>query len=227
MPGGRGEHNACRRRTRIWCVRPESNQQRKRAKPGQRFSTAKRVIAGLPDARTAISVGSRRERPMGRLITPVGGGSPYTKARYSRPISRFLNFSTRRFCVSGFLATAKRPLVSLSNRCTIPARTHFNGGRVMIQQRRLQSPPHVSTPGMNNQTRRFIQHNYIRVFVNNVQSNIFGGTIARRLGQRRKIHHQFPPAACSVGAFLANRTVYEDSADGNRLLPLGTRKARV
>src|SRR5882762_9253097 len=63
-----------------------------------------------------------RCRPMGSAIVPPPVISPVDSARYSRPILRAAIAAMRALCASGVRATTKRPLVSLSSRCTRPAR---------------------------------------------------------------------------------------------------------
>ena len=156
MPGGRGEHNACRRqqdnrhipngREFGASVRNPTNNA-KGQNPASAFPRQSALSPAFPMLAPPSALVSRRERPMGRLITPVGGGSPYTKARYSRPISRFLNFSTRRFLRQRIFSHRQKAAGVFVQSVHNTGAHHFNGGRVMIQQRRLQSPHMFPRPG--------------------------------------------------------------------------------
>src|SRR5256886_10293128 len=63
-----------------------------------------------------------RCRPMGSVTVPPAVITPVHSARYSRPILREVIAAVRAACASGVRATTRRPLVSLSSRCTRPAR---------------------------------------------------------------------------------------------------------
>ncbi len=80
------------------------------------------VRAGLPVATTAIDVRCVGWRPIGASMVVARARSPCTTARYSRVTVRACNCRTRSVCASSVLATTMRPLVSLSSRCTMPAR---------------------------------------------------------------------------------------------------------
>ena len=61
--------------------------------------------------------------------------APCTSARYSRLTVRACNWRTRSVCAVRVLATTSRPLVSLSSRCTMPARGRLASCGRVVQQR--------------------------------------------------------------------------------------------
>src|SRR6185312_2890525 len=63
-----------------------------------------------------------RCRPIGSSTVPPPVMTPRHSARYSRTISRAASCATSPVCASGVRATTRSPVVSLSRRCTSPAR---------------------------------------------------------------------------------------------------------
>ena len=108
--------------TRIWWVRPVSNFKRMWVWARNRRRTRKCVMASLPTADTAIFKRFRLWRPIGSSTVPPPVRTPCTTASYSRPILRSCNWATNDVCAGIVLATTINPVVSLSKRCTMPAR---------------------------------------------------------------------------------------------------------
>ena len=89
-----------------------------------------------------------RAVPADRLIDGAsGGGPPSTSARYSRWISRRCSFETSAVWVSGVRATTRSPLVSLSSRCTSPARGTEASAPSWASKRILQGVARLPAPG--------------------------------------------------------------------------------
>ena len=103
-------------------MRPVSSLHSTSAARPKRSKTRNAVRAGLPRCVTAMRVRARTSRPTGASIMPLAGGSPCTIARYTRRIVRSASCFTRSACALTVFATTSNPLVSLSRRCTMPAR---------------------------------------------------------------------------------------------------------
>ena len=109
--------------TRIWCVRPVSSVQRSKRAPRRNARRRRRACAPAcllrrPPSSCAASDGGRSarrrsSRAQRRPARPQG-------IRASRV--RAASWRTSSVCASGVLATTISPLVSLSRRCTMPAR---------------------------------------------------------------------------------------------------------
>ena len=109
---------------RIWWVRPVSSRTRSSVVAGSASSSAKCVTAPRGWSVSVLTrVRWRRSRPRGASIVPVrAGGRPSTSARYSRTSARRASASRSARWVASSRATTSSPEVSLSRRCTIPAR---------------------------------------------------------------------------------------------------------
>ena len=122
--------------TRIWCVRPVSSRQ-----SHQRPACARAQHAVVGHGRFAAR-DHRHACARHRMAADCGLDSSRAaagrrpRARDSRAIRvRACSWRTRLVCASSVLATTSRPLVSLSRRCTMPARGTTGERRRVMQQR--------------------------------------------------------------------------------------------
>src|SRR5690606_36258113 len=108
--------------TRIWWVRPVSSRHSSAVCARKRSRSRKWVTASRPSSRTAMRMRSRGWRSIGASAVPPETSAPTTTARYWRCTSRAESCATSAVCASSVRATTITPEVSLSSRCTMPAR---------------------------------------------------------------------------------------------------------
>ncbi|CFN63648.1 Uncharacterised protein [Bordetella pertussis] len=115
--------------TRIWWVRPVSSRHSTSltrappsAQPRRRGSKCVTAGLGAMGRSTLIRTGTRASRPMGRSTVPAAPSQPCASAMYWRPMVRACSWRTRWVWARSLRATTIRPDVSLSSRCTMPAR---------------------------------------------------------------------------------------------------------
>src|SRR5690606_24058923 len=89
---------------------------------GSRSRRRKWVTASRPASRTAMRMRSRGWRSIGASAVPPDTSAPTTTARYWRCTSRADSWATKAVCACSVRATTITPDVSLSRRCTMPAR---------------------------------------------------------------------------------------------------------
>ena len=144
--------------TRIWCVRPVSSRQRTSvAMPKRSTGVDVRARAACRSRRPPSSCACAGCRPIGAstVVAPldvaVRDGEVLAldgvRARARAPAS---------VCAASVFATTSRPLVSLSSRCTMPARGSARERRRVVQQRVEQRAVAIAAARVHDEARRLV-----------------------------------------------------------------------
>ena len=149
-----------------------------------------------------MRVRERGWRPIGASISPPAATRPCTSARYSRFTVRAASWRTRAVCASGVLATTSRPERVLVETMDDPGARDAGERGSMVDERVSERAVEVPGARMNDQARRFVDHDDRVVLVHDRERERLGPVagVARGRGRVQRDALAAPHLALDVAA---------------------------